>query len=227
MAPPHIRGISSMATQALLADLRAVYGDAEVTIEAVGGVDAAKRVAAGEAFDVVVLAADALAKLAAAGHVLADTLTPLVHSAVAVAVREGAAPPDICSEAALKHAVLSAQTIGYSTGPSGVALAALFERWGIGAAIREHIVQAKPGIPVGAAVASGEVELGFQQLSELMHLKGITVIGTLPAEVAIVTTFCAAQAATCTQPEAVQALLRFLASPDVAELKRRHGMSPA
>ena len=128
---------------------------------------------------------------------------------------------------ALKSAVLAASSLGYSTGPSGVELAKLFERWGIADAIKARIVQAPPGVPVGSLVADGKVELGFQQLSELMHLPGIDVVGPLPAPVQIITTFSAGLSATSTQPEAVQAMLDFMISPAAAEAKRRNGMEPA
>jgi molybdate transport system substrate-binding protein len=225
-----LSGISSMATRLLLADLADAYRQRSgvlASFESVGGVDAAKRVAAGEAFDVVVLAADAIDKLAAAGHVVAGSRVDLVQSAVAVAVRAGAPRPDIGSEAALRLAVQAARSIGYSTGPSGVALTALFERWGIADALRERIVQAPPGVPVGALVARGEVELGFQQLSELMHLEGIDVLGPMPGSIQIVTTFSAGQCATSTRPEAVAGLLDFMHSAAAACAKRRHGMEPA
>jgi molybdate transport system substrate-binding protein len=225
-----ISGISSMATKALLADLTAAYRDKsgiEVAIESVGGVDAAKRVAAGEAFDVVVLAADAIDKLVAAGHVQPHSRTGLVRSGVAVAVKAGTPRPDIGSEDALRRAVLAAPTLGYSTGPSGVALAQLFERWGIAAAIASRIVTAPPGVPVGALVARGEVALGFQQLSELMSLPGIDVVGPLPPAVQIVTTFSAGICTSCRQPEAARALLDYLASPETADTKQRHGMETA
>jgi len=225
-----ITGISSMATRQLLAELAGAYrqqGGLEVAFESVGGVDAARRVQSGEPFDVVVLAADAIVKLAAAGRVVAGSQADLVQSGVAIAVRAGAPRPDISSEGALRRAVLSARTIGYSTGPSGVALTRLFERWGIADALRERIVQAPPGVPVGALVARGEVELGFQQLSELMHLEGIDVLGPMPPGVEIVTTFSAGLCAASSQPEAAAALIEFMRSPAAADAKRRHGMEPA
>jgi molybdate transport system substrate-binding protein len=221
-----ITGISSMATRALLAELSVAYG-LPVSIEAVGGVDAAKRVMAGEAFDVVVLASDAIDKLMAAGRVVAGSKVNLVHSGVAVAVPTGAERPDITSEEAVKRAVLAAPTLGYSTGPSGVQLAKLFERWGIAGQIAPRLVQAPPGVPVGALVARGEVALGFQQLSELMNLQGIDVIGPLPPAIQITTTFSAGVCAASTQPDAARALLAYLASPEVAPIKQSHGMETA
>jgi molybdate transport system substrate-binding protein len=225
-----IKVISSMATRQVLADLVELFqrhSAQAVTIESVGGVDAARRVRAGEAFDVVVLAADAIEQLIAGRQIVAGSRVDLVRSGVSIAVRAGAAHPDVGTEDALKDAVLAAGSLGYSTGPSGVHLAKLFERWGIADAIRERIVQAPPGVPVGSLVADGKVELGFQQLSELMHLPGIDVLGPLPAPIQIITTFSAGLSATSTQPEAVQAMLDFMISPAAAEAKRRNGMEPA
>nr|HPK30907.1 substrate-binding domain-containing protein [Ottowia sp.] len=223
--------ISSMATKALLADLTRQFQQAhpeiEAQVESVGGVDAAKRVQAGEAFDVVALASDAIEKLVAAGHLLAETRVDIVRSAVAVAVPAGTPRPDISTEAALKAAVLAAPTLGYSTGPSGVQLARLFEHWGIAAEIAPRIVTPPPGVPVGSLVAKGEVALGFQQLSELMNLPGITLLGGLPEAVQIVTTFSAAQTVPSTQTAATRSYLDFLASAATAATKRQHGMEPA
>lgn len=224
-----LTGISSMATRQVLVELTGAYtahaGQA-VAIESVGGVDAAKRVAAGEAFDVVILASDAIDKLIAAGHLQAGRVD-LVRSGVAACVREGAPAPDLSSEASVKAALLAADKISYSTGPSGVALQKLFERWGIAAAMAAKTVQAPPGVPVASLVAKGEVALGFQQLSELLHVPGIAIVGGLPEPIQIVTVFSAGIPVNAPRAEAVRALLAFMASPEAAEAKRRQGMSPA
>ena len=225
-----LRGISSMATRQLLAELIAAWqarSGRTVAMESVGGVDAAKRVQAGEAFDVVVLAANAIDKLIADGKVVAGSKVDLVNSGVAVAVRQGAQAPDIGSEDAVRAAVLAVPTIGYSTGPSGVALQQLFARWGIADEVAARTVQAPPGVPVGALVARGEVALGFQQLSELMHLEGIEVIGPLPEAIQINTVFSGGLCASSAQADAVRAMLAFMASDAAADTKRRNGMAPA
>ncbi|MFM0115142.1 substrate-binding domain-containing protein [Paraburkholderia nemoris] len=225
-----ITGISSMATRQVLAELVEEYGrlsGRRVAIESVGGVAAARRVQEGEPFDIVVLAADALDRLAAAGRIDPASRVDLVRSGVAIAVAAGAPRPEIGTEAALRDAILAARSIGYSTGPSGSHLSRLFERWGIAETIAPRIVQAPPGIPVGALVARGDVELGFQQLSELIHVPGIDVIGSLPPEVQIITTFSAAICTASRQRDASRALLSFLGSPAAASAKLRHGMEPA
>lgn len=225
-----IKGISSMATRLVLAELVDAFqrrSGIRVAIESVGGVDAAKRVQAGEAFDVVILASDAIDKLIASGHVQADSKVDLVRSGVAVAVRAGAPKPDISSEEAVRAAVLAARNISYSTGPSGVALAKLFERWGIAEQIKDRIVTPPPGIPVGSLVAKGEVELGFQQLSELINLDGITVLGPLPPAIQIITTFSAGVCAGSQQGDAVRAMLADMNTSEAAAAKRRQGMDPA
>jgi molybdate transport system substrate-binding protein len=224
-----IKLISSMATRQLLAELAAQWqriSGVAVVIESVGGVDAAKRVQAGEAFDGVVLALDAIDKLIVAGCVVAGSRVDLVQSSVAVAVKAGTPLPDISTEAALRSAILAAPTIGYSTGPSGVALVKLFDKWGIAADLQNRIVQAPPGVPVGTLVASGEVALGFQQLSELMHLGGISVVGTLPDEVAITTIFSAATCAVSSQAQELARFVAFMASREAADVKQKHGMNP-
>jgi molybdate transport system substrate-binding protein len=225
-----ITGISSMATSTVLAELVRAYESRSgrtAAIESIGGVDAARRVAAGEPFDVVVLAREAIDRLLAEGHLVDGSRIDLVRSGVAVAVRAGAPRPDISSEDAVRRAVLAARTIGTSTGPSGVALGRLFERWGIAGDVRARVVTPPPGVPVGRLVASGEVELGFQQLSELIHQGGIDVVGPLPEAIQIVTTFSAAVGARARAADAARGLLDFMASPAAADAKRRQGMEPA
>ncbi|WP_132979055.1 substrate-binding domain-containing protein [Pigmentiphaga sp. D-2] len=223
--------LSSMATKQLLADLVAQFQQShaqqDILVESVGGVDAARRVQSGEALDAVVLAANVIDQMTEAGHIVAGSRVDLVVSGVYVAVRAGAPRPDIGSETALRQAVLDAGTIGYSTGPSGVYLAKLFERWGIADQIRDRTVQAKPGIPVGTLIAKGEVDLGFQQLSEMMNVPGIDIVGPLPPGLQVMTTFSAGVAATCTRQDTVRELLAFMASADAAEIKRKNGMDPA
>lgn len=160
-----------MATRQVLAELLAAYEQQtgqRAAIEAVGGVDAAKRVQAGE-LDVVVLASDAIDKLIAAGAVVAGSRTDWVRSGVAVAVRAGAPLPDIGSEDAVRSAVLAARSISYSPARAAWRWRNCSRRWGIADQVAGRMVQAPPGVPVGSLVARGDVELGFQQLSELLH----------------------------------------------------------
>jgi molybdate transport system substrate-binding protein len=227
--PVVIHGISSMATRQVLADLVQAFEAQtghQVVIESVGGVDAAKRVQAGEVFDMVLLAADAIDKLQAAGCVQAGSKVDWVRSGVAVAVRAGAPVPNIATEAALKAAVVAARSISYSTGPSGVALARLFERWGVAAELQARVVTPPPGVPVGSLVARGDVELGFQQLSELINLEGIQILGPLPDAIQIVTTFSAGICTAATHADAAHEFLNFIHSPAAAAAKRRQGMEP-
>ncbi|WP_368621958.1 substrate-binding domain-containing protein [Paraburkholderia sp. BR13444] len=225
-----ITGISSMATRQVLAELAASYERRTgqgVTIESVGGVDAARRVEDDEVFDIVVLAADAIERLVVAGCVEAASRVGLARSGIAVAVAAGATHPDIATEAALRDAILGARSIGYSTGPSGTHLLKLFERWGIAGQIASRIVKAPPGVPVGTLVARGDVALGFQQMSELIHVPGIDVLGELPAAIQSTTTFTAAICTAARHREAAQALLAFLVSREADGAKLQNGMSPA
>lgn len=225
-----VTGISSMATRPVLARLAAAYErdtGARVAITSVGGVDAARRVRDGEPFDVVVLASDAIERLAADGHVEPGSRVDVARSGIAVAVASGAPRPDIRTEAALRDAVLGAGRIGYSTGPSGTHLMRLFARWGIADAIAPRIVQAPPGVPVGALIASGDAELGFQQTSELMNVPGVAIVGALPDAVQAVTVFAAAVSAVAHDRAAAARFLAYLASQEAAHIKREHGMEPA
>jgi molybdate transport system substrate-binding protein len=146
---------------------------------------------------------------------------------VAVAVPAGQPIPDISTEAALKAAVLAASTLGYSTGPSGTQLLKQFEKWGVADQVASKLVQAQPGIPVGALVAQGKVALGFQQRSEMQGVEGITLIGGMPSGTEIITVFAGSVASTCQQAQAMQDVLAFWQSPACDDLKRQHGMQAA
>jgi molybdate transport system substrate-binding protein len=233
-----IKMLSSMATKPLLSALVKTYTaeqaiasmDAQnacIVLQSDGGVNVAKRVTAGEAADWLVLASDAIAHLAEQGFVDAASTVDLFKSSMAVAVPEGATAMDISSEAALKRAVLEAVSIGYSTGPSGAHLMRVFERWGIAADIAAKLVQAPPGIPVGAMLQQGRVALGFQQFSELQDVSGISVLGALPSGVQSVTTFAMAMLTQSNQTDAYARWREFVVSPATAATVRAHGMQPA
>jgi molybdate transport system substrate-binding protein len=227
MTGTSLRLISSMATRDLLAALAAQYEletGQHVAAEAAGGVDVAKRISAGEVMDVAVLASTAIDKLIAEARIVGSRID-LVRSGIAIAVRAGAARSSIASEVDVKSLVLAAPTLSYSTGPSGVYLEKLFERWGILQQIRTRIVVPPPGVPVGSLVADGTVALGFQQLSELMNLEGITVLGPLPDAIQSLTVFSGGVCASSTNADSARGLLRYLASPAVAALKQQHGMA--
>lgn len=222
--------ISSMATRHVLTHLVQAYeatAGLPVSIVSVGGVEAARRIREGERFDVVVLAAEALEKLAHDGRIDAASRVDVARSQIAVAVRRGAPRCDISSESAVRAAVLSARTIGYSTGPSGTHIIDLLRRWGLADAFANRIVEAPPGVPVASLIAEGKVELGFQQLSELIDQPGIDVTGMLPAAIQAVTVFSAAMCSTSERQEEVAALLAYLASPNGDEIKVQYGMAPA
>jgi molybdate transport system substrate-binding protein len=230
MSSTPLKLISSMATREVLGELAARYERETrqpVTTEAAGGVDVAKRVQNGEAVDIVVLASNAIDKLIADGKVLAGSRVDLVQSGVAIAVRSDAPKPDISSEEAVKQAVLNAKTLSYSTGPSGVYLEKMFARWGILETIRPRIVVPPPGKPVGSLVADGTVELGFQQLSELLNLAGVVVVGPLPPAIQTITLFSGGVSANSSQPDAARAVLTYMASPATSDVKQRHGMQSA
>jgi molybdate transport system substrate-binding protein len=131
--------------------------------------------------------------------------------------------PDLTSEATTKAAVLAAQSIGYSTGPSGTHVLKLLEKWGVDKA---RIVQAPPGVPVGTLLARGDVELGFQQMSEFLEVQGIEVAGMLPAEIQSVTLFACGVGAQAGNEAGTRELLGYLTSPDTSAAKRKHGMEP-
>jgi molybdate transport system substrate-binding protein len=188
------------------------------------------RLARGEAADVVILDGKATDELAKRGLVRADSKTELARSLIGMVVREGATTPDIGSVEAFRNTLLAAKSIAYSDSGSGTYLSTiLFAKLGIADAIaaKSRKVRGPPsGEPVAAVVARGDAEIGFQQVSELMHVSGITFVGTIPAELQPGFSFAAALTSSVQQPEAATALIRFLASPEAAAVITKAGMKP-
>lgn len=230
MASTPIKVLTSMATKEALDDLMKAYPQAAtqpVEIESVGGVNAAARVRSGEALDVIVLAATVIDGLIADGKVRPGSRYDIASSGVTMCVPAGGPRPDISSGDAVRRTVLAARTLCYSTGPSGVYLGKLFAQWGIAEALKAKTIITPPGVAVGGFVAEGKAEIGFQQLSELVHIKGIDIVGELPDEIQKRTTFSAGIPVSCANLDATQALLAFWVSPATAAIKRKNGMEPA
>jgi len=182
------------------------------------------RLKGGEKVDLVILSADSLDELIKAGIIASRT--DLARSGVGMAVRAGAPKPDISSAEALRRAVLAAKSVVYSTGPSGIYLAGLFRRMGIEDQVKPKLKQVQ-GEPAGASVARGEAEIGFQQMSELLPVPGIDIVGPLPPDVQKITTFSVGLHARANEPDAANALVQFLTAPEAAPVIQKKGMEPA
>jgi molybdate transport system substrate-binding protein len=219
-----------MATRHILAELARDYEQRNrvtVEIRSMGGIEAAKLARAGERTDIVALASKVMRELEAEGHVVRGSVTGFARSEIGLAVRAGAPRPSIVSEDAMRQAMAKAGRVGYSTGPSGDHFLALCAKWGLGDSVAARALKAPPGVPVATLVASGEADLGVQQLSELIGQPGIDVVGPLPPEIQAVTVFSAGVSTTSAEPEAALAFVTYLASVATETAKRRHGMEPA
>ena len=191
-----------------------------------GTADIMKRMKAGESVDLVIVAVKSLDELTQLGKIVPGSRVDLVKSGVGVAVRAGAPKPDISSGDALKRALLSAKSIGYSTGPSGVYVAGLFQRMGIADEMKPKTKQPPSGASVGEMIARGEVELGFQQVSELVHVAGIDFLGPLSPDIQLITVFSSGIHAGAKAPGAARALVKFLTSPAAVPIIKKNGLEP-
>ena len=198
----------------------------KVTTTWAGTADIMKRLQAREAYDIVIAATNALDELTDTGRLIAGGRKDLVRSGVGVTVRAGAPKPDISTADAVKRAVLAAKSVGISTGPSGVYMSTLFERMGIAEQVKPKLKVPPSGAQIAELVAKGEIELGFQQVSEIVHVKGALFVGPLPAEIQRITVFSGAVHAAAQEPDAALAFLEFLASPEHAPLLQKHGLEP-
>jgi molybdate transport system substrate-binding protein len=185
------------------------------------------RLERGEAIDVVIMAGPALTGLIGQGKVRPESRVDLVQSRIAMAVKAGAPHPDISTVEALKRALLAAKSIGYSDSASGVYLSTeLFQKLGVAEQIKGKARKIE-ATPVGEYVARGEVEIGFQQVSELRPVKGIEIVAELPEGAQRVTYFAAGIPTISKQPDAAKALIQWLASPAVYRVIRKTGLEPA
>jgi len=183
------------------------------------------RLKGGEVVDMMIMSAAAVDELIRSGLVATSDRYDLATCGVGMAVRAGAPRPDIGSADAFRRAVLAARSVVYSTGPSGIYLAGLFQRMGIADAVNAKLRQVQ-GEPAGAVVACGDAEIGFQQICELMPVPGIDLVGPLPPEIQEITTFSAGVHVRAPAPEAARALARYFTSPEAAPVVRQKGMEP-
>jgi molybdate transport system substrate-binding protein len=184
------------------------------------------RLKRGEAADVVISSADGLDHLVEQGWAVAESRAHLARCGIGAAVRAGAPMPDIGTVDGFKRTLLRAGSIAISTSASGVYLNRLFERLAISEQIAGRVMQVQ-GEPVGAVVARGGAQIGFQQMSELLPIDGIELAGPLPADIQEVTVFAAAVATSVANPRTASRLIEFLCSPDAAPVIRESGMEPA
>jgi molybdate transport system substrate-binding protein len=227
--PADIKVISSAAVKDVLVELVPTFEKANghnVTVTWAGTEAITRRIGEGEIVDLVLIAAPNIDKLIADGKLAAGSRADVARSGIGVALRSGLPRPEISSGDALKQAVLAARSVAYSSGPSGFYLADLFKRMGIADQIKDKVKRTPSGVQVGEVVARGEADLGFQQVSELLHLKGIQYLGPLPADIQHVTVFSAGLHAAAPAPDAAKALVRFLTSPEAAPAIRNAGMEP-
>jgi molybdate transport system substrate-binding protein len=223
-----IKVLSSIATREAYNELLPQFEQAsghKVTTVWSGTVDIMKRMAAGgDQHDLIVISSTELEELIKQGKIMPGTRVDLAKSGIGVAVRAGAPKPDIASVEALKRTLLAAKSVGYTSGPSGVYMAGLIERMGIADAVKAKFRSVPSGGTIGTIVANGECEIGFQQISELVHIKGTDYVGPLPAEIQRVTVFTSGVQTGAANADAARTLQQFLVTPASIATMRRHGL---
>ena len=224
-----IRLLAPNATKEAVSEAIAVFEKSsghKVVVSWTGTEAITKRVAEGEAVDLVVNAAQNIDRLSKDGKLMGATRTDFARSGIGVAVPVSAAKVDVSSAAALKLALLAARTVVVSSGTSGRHMVEVFAKLGIGDQLKAKTRQPPSGAQISDFLASGEAEIGFQQVSELLHAKGIRFLGPLPSDVQSYTVYSAAVHAGAANPEVAKALLSALKSPSTAAVVRASGMEP-
>ena len=185
-----------------------------------------KRISDGEIFDFVVNTSAGIDRLAKDGRLVAASKRDLARSGVAVAVKAGAARPDVSTVEGLRQALLKAESIVISSGASGRYLEQLFQKLGVAEQIKHRIKQPPSGVQIGDLLARGEAELGFQQVTELIHGKGFQYLGPLPAEVQNYTVWSAAVHTGSKEAETATTFIQAISAPESAAAIRSSGMEP-
>jgi len=224
-----IKVASTQATQEAYQELVAQFEKAtghKVTTFFSGTLNVSKRLATGEPHDLIIMSAPAIEEQIKEGRAVAGSRVDFASSGTGMAVRKGAAKPDISSADALKKTLLAAKSIGYSTGPSGLYMLSVFEKLGIADQVKGKLKQTPSGVFVGTLIATGETEIGFQQISELVHFEGVDYAGPLPGDLQRMTMFSAAIHAGAKQADAARALAKFITAPAAAPVIKKHGLEP-
>jgi molybdate transport system substrate-binding protein len=185
------------------------------------------KVKAGAPADLIVTTPESIDDLAKAGKVVAGGRVDLVRSSAGVAVRAGAPKPDISTPEAFKQALLAARSVGISQGPSGFYMLSLLDRLGIADAIKAKAVFTEPGQRVGLVIASGQAEIGVQQITELLAMPGIDFVGPLPPALQTTIIYAAVRSSNAKETAAADELVKFLTSKAVAPSARKMGLDPA
>ena len=210
----------------LLPDFEKMSGH-RVTVTWSSSTDIQKRIMGGEVADLVILGNAGTEELLKQGKLVGNTRAIFAKSSIYVAVRSGDTMPDISSVDALTNSVLSARSVAYSEGASGTYLVTMFQRLGIYDRVRPKAIVAKANEPVGEKLVRGEADIGFHQLSELIPVKGIQIVGPLPPELQHITIFSGALHSEAKEPNAGKALIEFLTTPAVGQSFKKHGLDPA
>jgi molybdate transport system substrate-binding protein len=225
-----IKVASTQATEEAYKELVAQFEKAtghKVTTYFSGTINVSKRLATGEPHDLIIMSGPAIDEQIKLGHAVAGSRVDFASSGTGLAVRKGAPKPDISSPDALKKTLLAAKSIGYSTGPSGVYMLSVFEKMGIADQVKGKLKQTSSGVFVGTLIATGETEVGFQQISELVHFDGIDYVGPLPGNLQRMTMFSAAVHTGTKQGDTARALIKFITAPSAAPVIKKHGLEPA
>jgi len=224
-----IKVLSTQATEEAYKEMVPQFEKAsghKVTTAFTGTLGVMKRLSDGEAYDLLIMSRQSIDELSQSGKVVAGSRTDIAKSGVGMAVGKGKPKPDISTVDALKKSLLAAKSIGYSTGPSGIYVVSMFQKMGIVDEVKTKLKQTPTGVFVGSIIASGEAEIGFQQVSELSFFPGIDYVGPIPAEVQLITIFSAGIPAGTKQADAAKALVSFITAPAAAAIFKKHALDP-